>query len=800
MGLPTGAVEIRWSTGLDSGVWDIEISTTPDMQNIIDSGTTSQIQSTPQGPQAVYSFTGAQDETTYYWRVRDALPNQFGETKSWRDLYTFNVSFGAPTPLSPTGPADTVTGEWHPWGLGFMWEHADRAEQYHIQIWERDSVACPDPTSTLLDKRGLPILGSPVPGDPLTYTFHLPVKAELCWRVRGETSDGEGNFTSSPWSNSFAFDTSLPKVEPISPIGGAVVDPWALTFHYDAPPFSEEVRVEVGPSWGPGEGIEDRCSSPIAFDLKVDPMATFSLENHCLAGNQSSPSGSLHFPITPRWTTGGTGYYAPGSLNLPYPQEYRFRVWGPKIGWAPTVDPGRGEEGAVSGIESFQQDGHSKFTPITGLYANSDYDVIPSLGTYNGMTTAAPILDYGQFLNAPESSTVTATWNAVPGAEGYVLLTRWFSDGETFTWKTGLSCKIWAPVSSLPNPAQPSLEIPRSCLAYGGNTLGVILQAHPYVENTYLSTPQMTVEVGLPRVSTSWQGDTRFKVFMADTTFPRVTDVNSPIATKSVQPDGTIVLKFEEHYSTDPLGPNPAYPASLMLAPWVDFTIDHESPSIPNRLGTLRWFQGPNCGSGGNGLFQEDIPVGDMSYGENLMYVMDGEVHSFMAHPTSRIMRSMRDLHGVPLPPQYEANGECINVKIEIDWSWPQNDPNNDPEPPPPGVTACQQTVQAGGDIPEIHTIELGANSGTTMLWVNTYQVPDQLIVKYQGTEILDTGCYGTAYLQGCNGICCCYGTGLCSCPLAYSGASSQMTVEVIPNCSGTPNTQWAFSLDCASP
>jgi hypothetical protein len=114
----------------------------------------------------------------------------------------------------------------------------------------------------------------------------------------------------------------------------------------------------------------------------------------------------------------------------------------------------------------------------------------------------------------------------------------------------------------------------------------------------------------------------------------------------------------------------------------------------------------------------------------------------------------------------------------------------------------CNSTLQSGANSPSSFEIEMGQNEGSTRLYMNTYTVPDNIQVYYEGKAIRGTGCFGTATLAGCQstpwGAVCCEGNGWCSIPIAYGpGNSTSLVVEVEPNCSGTPNTQWEFRLAC---
>jgi hypothetical protein len=57
----------------------------------------------------------------------------------------------------------------------------------------------------------------------------------------------------------------------------------------------------------------------------------------------------------------------------------------------------------------------------------------------------------------------------------------------------------------------------------------------------------------------------------------------------------------------------------------------------------------------------------------------------------------------------------------------------------------------------------------------------DRILVKYEGRILFDTGCVGA------NGTA----------SLAYSGGSSLVVVQVLPNCEGTTGTAWNFSVSC---
>lgn len=96
-------------------------------------------------------------------------------------------------------------------------------------------------------------------------------------------------------------------------------------------------------------------------------------------------------------------------------------------------------------------------------------------------------------------------------------------------------------------------------------------------------------------------------------------------------------------------------------------------------------------------------------------------------------------------------------------------------------VAQCSATQNAGNDTPDTRTIELGKPAGSFVFAYETYSQKDQILVRYQGGTLFDTGCVGA------NG----------SKTLSYSGTSTQISVQVIPNCAGGTGTAWNYSVSC---
>jgi hypothetical protein len=96
---------------------------------------------------------------------------------------------------------------------------------------------------------------------------------------------------------------------------------------------------------------------------------------------------------------------------------------------------------------------------------------------------------------------------------------------------------------------------------------------------------------------------------------------------------------------------------------------------------------------------------------------------------------------------------------------------------------ACDDTVQAGGDTPENHQINMGSSSGTFDFYYDTASQEDRIQVLYQGSTLFDTGCVGA------------FGTE----QIQFSGSSTQITVDITPNCADpqATGTVWEFSVGC---
>jgi hypothetical protein len=102
-------------------------------------------------------------------------------------------------------------------------------------------------------------------------------------------------------------------------------------------------------------------------------------------------------------------------------------------------------------------------------------------------------------------------------------------------------------------------------------------------------------------------------------------------------------------------------------------------------------------------------------------------------------------------------------------------------QPPVVHQSRCNDTQKAGGDAPEVHVIDLGMTSGVFRFDYQTFSVKDQIIISQGGMTIFNSGCVGESR----------------SVQVQFGGYTSVIEVRVNPNCSGSTNTAWNFTVHC---
>ncbi len=100
---------------------------------------------------------------------------------------------------------------------------------------------------------------------------------------------------------------------------------------------------------------------------------------------------------------------------------------------------------------------------------------------------------------------------------------------------------------------------------------------------------------------------------------------------------------------------------------------------------------------------------------------------------------------------------------------------------PPP--TQCNTSTLSGGEGTTVTVHELGQTSGTFNFSYNTYSVPDEIVIRYEGNIVYQTG--GPVSVTGV------------TVPVSFGpGASTTVTVTVI----GPAGTVWDYIVNCPTP
>ncbi len=103
--------------------------------------------------------------------------------------------------------------------------------------------------------------------------------------------------------------------------------------------------------------------------------------------------------------------------------------------------------------------------------------------------------------------------------------------------------------------------------------------------------------------------------------------------------------------------------------------------------------------------------------------------------------------------------------------------------PPVHHQGTCNDVRHAGGNNPEIHTIDIGRGGRTFLFDYETHSQEDMVIVSQGGRVLFNSGCLGT--------------NGTRTVKLKRASYSSKVTVEVRPNCNGGRGTSWSFQVHC---
>jgi hypothetical protein len=102
----------------------------------------------------------------------------------------------------------------------------------------------------------------------------------------------------------------------------------------------------------------------------------------------------------------------------------------------------------------------------------------------------------------------------------------------------------------------------------------------------------------------------------------------------------------------------------------------------------------------------------------------------------------------------------------------------------------CGTQTVAGGDTGIQQTFNLGKSPASFTFSWNTYGIPDRVIVYHDGAVLFDSQCNGSDLPPPNNA-----GAGVQN--LSFSGGSTNVVVQVSPNCNGDSGTAWDFTVGC---
>lgn len=93
----------------------------------------------------------------------------------------------------------------------------------------------------------------------------------------------------------------------------------------------------------------------------------------------------------------------------------------------------------------------------------------------------------------------------------------------------------------------------------------------------------------------------------------------------------------------------------------------------------------------------------------------------------------------------------------------------------------CSTRQEAGDDEKETHTYNMGTSTGSFQFEYYTRTQRDRIVITQGGSTIHDTGCVGERK----------------EVTVTLNGTSSNITVDVYPNCNGGTGTLWDYTISC---
>jgi len=125
--LPSNDTRFTWSVAVQSGGYQLQVSTAPDFKTTVVDATIEDAEE--------YTYRFFNSYTKYYWRVRSRLDNnQFG---AWSTVWSFKTKLDKPGAISPRVDIDTVSVITKP---TLLWTRVGNATSYHVRLFRASQV------------------------------------------------------------------------------------------------------------------------------------------------------------------------------------------------------------------------------------------------------------------------------------------------------------------------------------------------------------------------------------------------------------------------------------------------------------------------------------------------------------------------------------------------------------------------------------------------------------------------------------------------------------------------------------
>ena len=246
-------VQLRWqAVGTQSeGSWDVEVSDSADfttnVHNFVTNDVTVGANSLLLGKVDAFLAAGQK----HFWRVRRHPTANVLDC--YRPVRSFTTKMKTVEPISPITPKGTFI-KFHPWNLMFSWQPMAGVTRYAVQVSKDTSF---DPASLLFPER--------VVDNATQVELDVHVDKTLYWRVRPIFQTADGEDVPGTWRKA-TFDTSVPKVNLVTPLQGEDVFPWPVNLGWDpvigAEQFKLELQLGEDGNWGDPDAEPQAISLP----------------------------------------------------------------------------------------------------------------------------------------------------------------------------------------------------------------------------------------------------------------------------------------------------------------------------------------------------------------------------------------------------------------------------------------------------------------------------------------------------------------------------------------------------------